>query len=151
MKYKQFGNTGIKLSVFGFGGAKFKNGKTNEENAELVLYAIERGVNHFDAGVGYTNSEEIFGLAANYCMPYCPKHIPIAEYMLFYNRKHIFGCPQEEFEKRLGFHKQWGTFAKREADAKDCAKCGACEKQCTQHIDIVGRLEEIAGIEARMS
>jgi len=63
MKYNLFGKTGTKLSVFGFGGAKFRNGKTNEENAERVLYAIDKGINHFDSGVGYTNSEEIFGLA----------------------------------------------------------------------------------------
>jgi len=65
MKFKEFGKTGINLSVFGFGGAKFRNGKTNEENAERVLYAINKGINHFDSGVGYTNSEEIFGLAIN--------------------------------------------------------------------------------------
>ena len=65
MKVKEFGKTGINLSVFGFGGAKFRNGKTNEENAERVLYAINKGINHFDSGVEYTNSEEIFGLAIN--------------------------------------------------------------------------------------
>lgn len=52
MRYNDFGNTGIKLSVLGFGGAKFRNGKSNEENAERVLYAIHKGVNHFDSGVG---------------------------------------------------------------------------------------------------
>jgi predicted aldo/keto reductase-like oxidoreductase len=41
--------------------------------------------------------------------------------------------------------------AKRKADAKDCIKCGACEKECTQHIDIISRLEEIAEIEARLN
>lgn len=346
MRYNQFGKTGIELSVLGFGGAKFRNGKSNEENAERVLYAIDRGVNHFDSGVGYTNSEEIFGLAVKqlprnsfyistknqpafyktkyeqldeikrslertglsyfdfyymwnvkryneyekaisaedqyetlldakkqglirhiclsshldakdtikiiddgkvegillnlnilnfpyvidaaihakrkgigvgimsplcggqislnedklsflnmnglsptgealcfasglwcadyayvgfrsndevdyaraivdrnisvdenllekireivgigldkaccgctYCMPYCPQNLPVAEYMLYYNLKYVFGYSQEDFEKRLDFHKKWFMLAKRKADAKDCIKCGAC-------------------------
>lgn len=371
MRYNEFGKTGVRLSVLGFGGAKFRNGKSNEENAERVLYAIDKGVNHLDSGVGYTNSEVIFGLAVKqlkretfyistknqpafyktkveqldeikrslenagldyfdfyymwnvkryseyekainagdqyealleakdqgmirhiclsshldaqdtikiieddkiegillnmnilnfpyiidaavsakrkgigvgimsplyggqiplneekfqflnmhglsptgealcfasgllyadyayvgfrtneevdyacdivdknitvddndlakireivgngldkaccgctYCMPYYSKKIPIAEYMLYYNLKYIYGYSQEDFEKRLNFHKQWFMLAKRKADAKDCIKCGVCEKECTQHIDIISRLEEIAEIEQRLN
>ena len=372
MKYNKFGKTDIELSVLGFGGAKFRNtGKSNEENSERVLYAISKGVNHFDSNIGYTNSEEIFGLAikqskrdelyvstknqpafyktkqqqldeikrslenmglshfdfyymwnvkryneyekaisaedqyetlleaknqgmirhiclsshldanesikiiddgkiegillnmnilnfpysidaaahaktkgigvgimsplyggqipfneeklsflnmhgfspvgealcfasglwcvdyayvgfrtneevdfaceivdkniivddnelskihrivksgldkaccgCTYCMPYCPMHIPVVEYMLYYNLKYIYGYSQEDFENRLGFHKQWFMLAKRKADAKDCIKCGACEKECTQHIDIIARLGEIAKIEERLN
>ena len=63
MRYKEFGKTGKMLSVFGFGGAKFRNGKSVEENAERVMYTHEKGVNHFDSNSGYTDSEEIFSLA----------------------------------------------------------------------------------------
>ena len=49
MRYKEFGKTGKMLSVFGFGGAKFRNGKSVEENAERVIYAYEKGINHFDS------------------------------------------------------------------------------------------------------
>jgi len=86
-----------------------------------------------------------------YCMSYYPKQIPIAEYMLYYNLKYVYGYSQEEFEKRLNFHKQWFMLAKRKADAKDCIKCGACEKECTQHIGVISRLEEIAEIEQRLN
>jgi len=87
----------------------------------------------------------------SYCTPYCPRQIPVAEYMLYYNLKHFYGYSQEDFEKRLGFYKQWFMLAKRKADAKDCIKCGACEKECTQHIGIISRLEEIAEIEQRLN
>ena len=63
MRYKEFGSTGKMLSVYGFGGAKFRNDKSVEENADRVVYAYEKGVNHFDSNNGYTDSEEIFALA----------------------------------------------------------------------------------------
>jgi predicted aldo/keto reductase-like oxidoreductase len=86
-----------------------------------------------------------------YCMPYCPKQLPVTEYMTYYNMKYLFGTPDEDFAKRLTFQKQWFMLAKRKADAKDCIKCGACEKQCTQHINIIERLAELAEIEAEQN
>lgn len=176
MTYKEFGSTGKKLSVFGFGGAKFRNGKPHEENAALVRYAIEKGVNHFDSGMGYANSEEIFALAVKglargtFCMSsknqpafYKNRQAQLDEikgslekmgldYFDFYylNLKWLFGMPQEEFENRLGFHKQWFMLAKRKADAGDCVQCGACERECTQHINIMQRMAELADIERRL-
>jgi len=85
-----------------------------------------------------------------YCMPYCPQNIPIAEYMSYFNYKYLFGMPQEDFEKHLDFHRKWFMLAKRKADAKDCIKCGNCERQCTQHINIIERLAELSEIEAKL-
>ena len=85
-----------------------------------------------------------------YCMPYCPKKLPIAEYMSYYNFKYLFGLSQENFEKGLAFHRNWFMLAKRKADAIDCIKCGKCEQQCTQHINIIKRLSELAEIEAKL-
>jgi len=370
MQYKLFGSTGTRLSAFGFGGSRFRNGKSIVENAEIVQYAIENGVNHFDSGPGYANSEAVFGLAVKglprdsfcmscknqpafyqdkttfldelkrslealgltyldfyymwnvkrfseyeaaisighqyeallaakreglvrhiclsshldakesiqiindgkiegillnlnilnfpytieaaarakqrgigvglmsplyggqipqneerltflqadgltpteaalrfagglwcadyayisfgskaeiahacrianrqehlddaavqnlrgilgagltqsccgcgYCMPYCPNGLPIAEYMTYYNRKSLFGVSQEDFEGRLGFHRDWFMLAKRKADAKDCIQCGRCEAECTQHIPIMKRMAELAEIEANI-
>lgn len=85
-----------------------------------------------------------------YCMDHCPKSLPIAEYMTYYNFKYLFNMPQDEFEEKLTFHRDWFMLAKRKADAKDCVKCGNCEEQCTQRINIIERLEELADIEARL-
>jgi uncharacterized protein len=65
MKYREFGNTGKKLSVIGCGGAKFSNEKTIEENAERLLHAHSLGINHFDSSPGYNycNCEDIVGYA----------------------------------------------------------------------------------------
>lgn len=42
MKYAEYGKTGKKVSVVGFGGLRFDLDKNNEENTKLVIYAYER-------------------------------------------------------------------------------------------------------------
>ncbi|MHC5118836.1 MAG: 4Fe-4S dicluster domain-containing protein [Planctomycetota bacterium] len=34
--------------------------------------------------------------------------------------------------------------ADRKANAADCIQCGRCEMACTQHLDIINRLGDIA-------
>lgn len=65
MIYKNYGNTGKKVSAVGFGGMRFDETKSNGENAELILYAFEKGINYFDTAPIYSDdrSEDIFGLA----------------------------------------------------------------------------------------
>ncbi len=65
MKYTMYPGTNKNVSVVGFGGLRFDLEKSNEENAELVLYAYEQGINYFDTAPGYCNdrSEDIFGIA----------------------------------------------------------------------------------------
>ncbi len=65
MIYKDYGNTGKKISAISFGGMRFDLTKSNEENAELLHYAFEKGINLFDTAPGYCEdkSEAIFGEA----------------------------------------------------------------------------------------
>ncbi len=65
MIYKEYGKAGIKVSAVGFGGMRFDMKKSNEENAELLLYAKDKGINYFDTAPGYCEdkSEDIFGIA----------------------------------------------------------------------------------------
>lgn len=65
MIYKEYGKTGIKVSAVGFGGMRFDETKSNEENAELLHYAREKGINYFDTAPMYCSdtSEDIFGIA----------------------------------------------------------------------------------------
>jgi uncharacterized protein len=63
--YSEYGKTGKRVSAVGFGGMRFDVGRSNEENAELVKYAFDKGINYFDTAPGYCQdkSEKIFGLA----------------------------------------------------------------------------------------
>jgi len=65
MIYSDYGRTGAKLSAVGFGGMRFDGSKSNEENAQLLLYARSKGINYFDTAPDYCHdtSEDIFGIA----------------------------------------------------------------------------------------
>jgi uncharacterized protein len=68
MLYREYGKTGKKVSVLGFGGMRFikeEYDKDPELCARLVRYASEKGINYFDTAPGYCEdrSEIIMGLA----------------------------------------------------------------------------------------
>ena len=91
-----------------------------------------------------TNNMDKLCTGCGYCMGRCPVEIPIASYMQFYNNKLLKNKTDEEMIKDLGFDHQWGMTADRKAGAADCIRCGRCEMACTQHLDIVRRLEQMA-------
>jgi len=66
--YKNFGTTGKKVSAIGFGGMRFLPDEYKKDpkiSAQLVLEAVEKGVNFFDTAPGYCSdqSEIIMGEA----------------------------------------------------------------------------------------
>ncbi|MCT4594829.1 MAG: aldo/keto reductase [Anaeromicrobium sp.] len=65
MQYVEYGKTGKKVSVVGFGGMRFDMDRSLEENVDLVRYAYEKGINYFDTAPDYCKgqSEIIFGEA----------------------------------------------------------------------------------------
>ena len=68
MQYREYGKTGKKISVIGFGGMRFvPEGEKYDLDkcAEVVRKANELGVNYFDTAPGYNadNSEQIMGRA----------------------------------------------------------------------------------------
>jgi len=80
-----------------------------------------------------------------YCLSGCPQNIPIAAYMLYYNGKILAGGKNEkEMIGNIDFEHRWGALVDRVAEASDCIECGQCEEDCTQHLNIMERLREIA-------
>jgi len=68
MLYKEYGKTGKKVSVIGFGGMRFvKDGDRYDYDkcAETVVKANQLGINYFDTAPDYNDgqSEVIFGMA----------------------------------------------------------------------------------------
>jgi len=63
MIYREYGQTGEKVSLLGFGGMRFKNIDDHEECVKLMIAAAEGGINYFDTAPGYfeTKSETVFG------------------------------------------------------------------------------------------
>jgi len=70
----------------------------------------------------------------------CPMGIPIPQFMEAYNHKIL----EKEKKDPIGDRLRWHWRVDRSLTAK-CTACGQCEKACTQHINIIERLKEIAG------
>lgn len=63
MLYRDYGQTGKKVSLLGFGGMRFARIDDTEQCAAMMVQAAEGGVNYFDTAPGYfeTKSESVFG------------------------------------------------------------------------------------------
>jgi len=63
MIYREYGQTGKKISLLGFGGMRFKNIDDHDECIRLMITAAKGGINYFDTAPGYseTKSETVFG------------------------------------------------------------------------------------------
>lgn len=62
MKTRILGRTGLEVSVVGMGGIPQRR-CSDEEGVALYEYAIDRGINYFDAARGYANCHERLGQA----------------------------------------------------------------------------------------
>lgn len=64
MIYKPYGKTGLNVSAVGFGGMRFDVKQSDDDNASLLEYAVDQGINYLDTAPGYCDdkSEDIFGL-----------------------------------------------------------------------------------------
>ena len=70
----------------------------------------------------------------------CPKGIPIPKFMDAYNQKIL---NEEGADDPIGSRLRWHWNMDRSI-AGNCTACGQCEKACTQHLNIIDRLKEIA-------
>ena len=70
----------------------------------------------------------------------CPVGIPIPKFMDTYNQKILDKVTPDPVGDRFKWH--WRLDKEM---AKKCTACGQCEEACTQHIDIINRLKELAG------
>lgn len=104
---------------------------------ERIKAKVSENMNHICTGCGY-------------CMSTCPKNIPIANYMQYYNKKEMFRKTDEEMITELNFEYEWCLLADKTASAADCTLCGQCQEVCTQHLNIINRLNQIAKWETKM-
>lgn len=73
----------------------------------------------------------------NYCAG-CPQNIKINQLMLAYNQYVLTDHSIAEFQKYMN-----DVWRYTEEVSFECKKCGMCEKKCTQHLPIIGRIEKI--------
>ena len=82
--------------------------------------------------------------ACGYCLDKCPQNIPVQSYMQAYNEHLLFGLTEKEMLEKMKFHHEWGLLVYNLATASECTQCENCETACTQHLDIIKRLEKMA-------
>ncbi|MBQ9300062.1 MAG: aldo/keto reductase [Clostridia bacterium] len=70
-----------------------------------------------------------------YCLP-CPKGVAIPRNFRTYNEFNMF-------DKLAEFPRRYQDFVRDSAEAGRCVKCGACEKQCPQHLRIRDWLQTV--------
>ncbi len=75
--------------------------------------------------------------SCKYCTEVCPKNINIPEYFGLFNMHVVTGNKSNMYYER---------FSMNHGKASECIKCGLCEKNCPQHIDIRKKLEDFAGL-----
>jgi predicted aldo/keto reductase-like oxidoreductase len=124
------------------------NGFTTREHIDTACRIADRAAPFTDEHIErirrhVSKNMDSLCTGCGYCMGRCPVEIPIAGYMQYYNDKLLLGKTDAEMAKSLGEVKQWGHLGGARP-AADCVACGRCEMACTQHLDIVNRLNAIA-------
>ena len=63
MQYRNYGKTGKKVSLLGFGGMRFSEIDNHDKCIDMMVRAAKGGVNYFDTAPGYfeTKSESVYG------------------------------------------------------------------------------------------
>lgn len=62
MQYRDYGNTGQKLSIIAFAGIVVKE-ESADDSSRYVSWAIDQGINYFDVAPGYGNAQNMLGPA----------------------------------------------------------------------------------------
>jgi len=102
-----------------------------DEDIDRIRDQVSENMNALCTGCGY-------------CLKCCPENVPVANYMQVYNEKPLFNRTEKEMAEKIKDNYKWGLLVDRAADAKDCTQCAACEQVCTQNLNIIERLREIA-------
>lgn len=148
MRYRDLGNTGLKVSEIGMGCEGF--GENHCENTKLLFdVAEESGINYFDlyasdpevrASVGRALAFASFPniswyghcMYCSHCAP-CPKGIDVASVTKFLNlvraQGEVWETVREHYEL-LSNH------------AGECIRCGACETRCPFGVEIMENMAE---------
>lgn len=98
--------------------------------AEIELLKQVRDIIEKDTAIGCTG--------CGYCVPHCPKNIPISQYFKMYNE--LARTPGDIWKFKATYRHMTLSTGK----ASDCISCHSCEKYCPQNLPIAQHIKTIS-------
>jgi predicted aldo/keto reductase-like oxidoreductase len=132
-----FSNERISCTLVGFGNANEVREAVSAVEGFSPVPAAE--IERIKGKLGESFTELCTG--CQYCDS-CPERIPIPKLMEAWNHGKLYG-KKTAITDRLAWH--WNL---PPSEAARCTECGQCEELCTQHLPIIARMAEIAGLPA---
>ncbi len=112
--------------------------------ADDIILNDEEMYNRIQQKLG--DSMKAICTSCGYCDD-CPVGINIPGYMLFYNEKEMFQKSDDQMIDMVYGLEYWNYTQNAAVKANACIACGKCERECTQHLPIINRLNEITSWE----
>jgi len=75
-----------------------------------------------------------------YCLRHCPQAINIKSYMEIYNNI-LLTHDMKQLKARYEWYHRFGVLLHDKKRPSDCTACQSCERECTQYLPIIERLE----------
>ena len=97
---------------------------------EIALLMQVRDIIEKDTAIGCTG--------CGYCVPHCPKNIPISQYIKMFNE--LSRYPEDIWK----FKATYRHMILSQGKASDCIGCRSCEKYCPQGLPITEHIKSIA-------
>ena len=129
MEKRQFGETGLEVSVLGFGGGEIGFGNAPDEDVSRLLNtALDAGLNVIDTAACYADSEEKIGRAVSGRRD---------EYHLFTKCGHASGLEGEDWDPKV-LEASIGRSLKRlKTDRLDLVQLHTCDRATLEKGDVI--------------
>lgn len=133
MEKREYGTTGMQVSILGFGGAEIGfEGATPEQADKLLGGALDAGLNVIDTAECYANSEELIGRAVSHRR---------GDYYLFTKCGHAAGFDQPDWEPAMLEASIDRSLQRLRTDYVDVIHLHSCSEELLRQGDVIDVLK----------
>ena len=134
MERRTLGNTGMEVSILGFGGAEIGQEQAAPETVERLLgSALDAGLNVIDTAECYKNSEEMIGQAVSHRR---------GEFFLFTKCGHASGFDLPDWDLTMLEQSIDRSLKRLRVDCLDLIQLHTCSEDMLRQGDVIGVLEK---------
>lgn len=118
-------------------------GQLDNYLSATIGFDTENKAKRFKALEGYFTTNTAYCSGCRYCAS-CPKGIPVPEIMNARNALNLLRPSSTHNANQVFFREMYEKYNIEFEDSKNpCVQCGRCEKNCTQHLDIIQSIDEV--------